>query len=106
MFDKLLIALISPLGTTLLLGTLALLLAATRQRRLATGLGAAALLWLYLWSVPMPSFWLREQVERGFAPIPVAEVPTADAIVVLGGAINQPRDPRRPPNLSDAADRI
>ena len=106
MFDKLLIALISPLGTALLLGTLALLLAATRRRRLATALGVAALLWLYIWSVPMPSYWLREQVERGFPPIPVAEVPTADAIVVLGGAINAPRDSRRPPNLSDAADRI
>ena len=110
MFDKLIIALISPLGTALVLGALALLLAVVsrraRGRRWATGLGVFALLWLYLWALPMPSFWLRGLVERDFPPVPVAEVPTAEAIVVLGGAIGASKAPRRYPNLLDAGDRM
>jgi uncharacterized SAM-binding protein YcdF (DUF218 family) len=110
MFDKLFIALIYPLGTALLLGTLALLLAlvarTARGRRWSAGLGAAALLWAYLWALPLPSFWLRGWVESDFPPTPVASVPTADAIVVLGGAIGAPRDPRQYPNLAEAGDRM
>lgn len=111
MFDKLIIALISPLGTTLLLGTVALILALTarrnkRQHRWAAGLGAAALLWLYVWALPLPSFWLRGCVESDFPPLPMAEVPTAEAIVVLGGAIGAPRNARYHPNLLEAGDRM
>ena len=106
MFDKLIIALISPLGTALLLGALAWLLAGLRWRRAAMGLGAVALLWLYTWSLPMPSFWLRQHVEASFPPVPVAQLPVADAIVVLGGAMSAPRGAQEHADLTPAADRV
>jgi hypothetical protein len=46
MFDKLAIALISPLGTALALGVLAMWLASLQRKRLAWSVGAQALIWL------------------------------------------------------------
>ncbi len=106
MFDKLLIALLSPLGTALLLGTIAILAGFFYRRRLALLLGVIAVGWLYTWSLPVPSLWLRHQVESSYPPIPVRDLPKADAIVILGGGMHAPRDSLRYPNLEAAADRI
>jgi len=49
---------------------------------------------------------LQGALERQYPPRPVSAVPSADAIVVLGGAIGAPRPPRVHPDLSGAADRV
>ncbi len=41
-----------------------------------------------------------------YSPVAVAETPTADAIVALGGAVEGPAPPRIALDLSDAADRV
>lgn len=98
--------LISPLGTTLLLGGLALLAALRRQSRWSLGLGLAALVWLWLWSMPVASLWLRAQIEQQHPARSVQELPMAQAIVVLGGGVSPPQPERREANLGSAADRL
>ncbi len=102
---KVLSLLIHPLSLGLLLTVAASALA--RWRR---GLGALmlALGVLVLWvpSTPVFSDWLQGTLEARFPPTPVDSVPTADAIVMLGGAVGMPRPPRRHPDLNDASDRV
>lgn len=99
-------AVISPLGTALLLGAAALVLGALRWRRLS---GAAALLglaWLWAWSMPVASLWLRGSLEHRYPPLALQGLPSAQAIVVLGGGISPPAAGRPWPDLSAAADRM
>ena len=60
------IALISPLGTALVLGLLAWLLGLLGKRAWALALGGLALAWLGLWSLPLASHGLRGLVEAAF----------------------------------------
>lgn len=114
MLAKLFTALISPLGTSLVLGLLALVLGlgrgvgpwGARARRWAIGLGVLALAWLWLWSLPLASDALRGWIEDQAGPRELAAVPRKEAMVVLGGGVSGPRPPRRPdPDLNPAADR-
>lgn len=106
MFDKSIIALISPLGTALVLGALALLLAWRGRARWAVGFGVLACSWLLLWSVPVVSHGLRSWLESAHQPVPMAALPMAQAIVVLGGAVRPPEQADGFPDLSEAADRV
>jgi uncharacterized SAM-binding protein YcdF (DUF218 family) len=106
MFDKLLIALISPLGTALVLGGLALLLARGSCRRWATGLGVLALVWLWGWSLPVVSQALLAAVEADHPVVPVQDLPHAQAIVVLGGSVTPPERAGQLPDLTATADRV
>lgn len=104
--SKFAIALISPLGASLLLGLLALLFAALARRRLAVLSGVMAVGWLGLWSLPVASDWLRGTVEDQFPPVAVSALPQADAIVVLGGGVTPPALGGETPNLESGADRV
>jgi uncharacterized SAM-binding protein YcdF (DUF218 family) len=111
-FDKLVIAAVVPLGTSLLL----LLLAAAlmlppgrgpRRVRAAGWLLGLALGWLWLWSTPVASDALRAAIESRAGPRLVEQIPASDVIVVLGGSIGVARPPQRPyPELFDASDRL
>ncbi|GAV19894.1 hypothetical protein MMIC_P0852 [Mariprofundus micogutta] len=105
-FTKLIIALISPLGAALVLSFLALLLGFFGRMRLAFVLGAIGLLWLYAWSLPVMSAWICDQLQSDYPPTLIHDVPQADAIVVLGGAISPADSHRLAPDLTRAADRI
>ena len=106
MLAKLATALISPLGTSILLGALALLMAAGGSRRLSFLLGTLAFAWITIWSMPTASLWLRAQVEMRFPREALKELPKADAIIVLGGGIEPPAQKGASPNLQAAADRV
>ena len=114
MLAKLFTAVISPLGTSLVLGLLSLGLTLglgrgpgrVRVRRWGMGLGVLAWAWLWLWSLPLVSDALRGWIEDQAGPREVAAVPHAAVMVVLGGGVSGPRPPRRPdPDLNAAADR-
>ena len=65
-----------------------------------------ALAWLWLWSTP----WIAEHavwtLERDYPPVTAESLPTADAIVVLGGLLDASQPPFAPdPDLNSAADR-
>jgi len=104
--SKFAIALISPLGTALLLGIFALLLGVLRHSRMSLAVGAIALAWLSLWSLPAMSLWLRSKIESAFPMVPVQELPDAEAIVVLGGTMEPPQNIQAFPDLLSSADRV
>ena len=110
MLSKIVTAVISPLGTALLLGLLALVLArSTRpaRRRAGYAAGAIAVAWLCLWSLPVASLWLRGELEDQAGPRSIQALPTAPAMVVLGGAVEGALVPWRPyPDLTSAGDRL
>ena len=52
------------------------------------------------------SSYLVASLERRFLPVPIAESPSADAIVVLGGCVGAADYPRIEVDLTDASDRV
>ncbi len=106
MIDKWAIALLAPLGTSLFLGLLALLLAWRRHRRPAWWTGLAALLWLWIGATPAVSHWALLQLEQAYPPVDVQALQPAQALVVLGGAMRAPSAGYPLPDLQQAADRV
>ncbi len=107
MLPKILTQLTYPLTLCLVLVPLGLALMHWRWRRLGGGLIAFGLGWLLLWSLPVPSFWLRASLERQVAQQSAADYPDVPAIVALGGGVQGSRPGwRNGPHLSAAADRV
>ena len=99
-------AIISPLGTSLAVALLALWQGLRGRRRWSIGLGTAAIVWLWVWSLPAVSETLRAQLEQSYPPVPIASLPDAGAIVVLGGGVSPAPQGRPWPGLGGAADRV
>lgn len=90
-----------------MLGVLALGAAFLKRKRLAIFSGALSVGWLLIWSLPPASRSLRFAIESQFPAKPVSELPTADAIVVLGGGVFGQVPPWRPyPDMNSASDRV
>jgi uncharacterized SAM-binding protein YcdF (DUF218 family) len=85
MLREFLVALTYPLALTLVGLVFALILWRLRWRRVATGVATVAIAWTMVWSIPRNSEWLRQSLENRHAIASEAELPRADAIVVLGG---------------------
>ena len=106
MLSKLVIWLLSPLGMSLCLSGLALLLAWRQRCRSSMALGALAFFWLWAWSMPVLSHWLGSVVENQYPQAPIASYEPAQAIVVLGGGIAPPSGKSAEVDLNAAADRV
>ena len=104
--SKLSIAFISPLGTSIALGAVAMALAMFRLRRCALAMGLAGLLWLWLWSLPGVSIGFRAMLESEYPPVEFSTLPTCQAAVVLGGTMSPPDAHHAEPDLDRAADRV
>lgn len=103
--SKLLPQFIYPLALCLWLAILSGLVVFWRKKP------AVALLFVsmsILWISSMPAFssYLVASLERRFLPFPVAESPSADAIMVLGGCVGAADYPRLEVDLTDASDRV
>jgi uncharacterized SAM-binding protein YcdF (DUF218 family) len=63
---------------------------------------------LVLWVAALPEVAgrLMWSLERQYLPVPTGEIPAADCIVVLGGALGSVIYPRVNVELTDAADRV
>lgn len=75
----------------------------SRWGRFVLGVG---LLVIWIPATPLFSDWVQSTLEDRYSPTAVSEVPEADAIVALGGAIGAPRPPRVYPDLNGSADRV
>jgi uncharacterized SAM-binding protein YcdF (DUF218 family) len=107
MFDKLVISLISPLGTALFLGVISLLLIRFKKIRFASVVLTFSLLWLFVFSMPVVSNALRASVEAQFPPIEMGDLSKkAQAIVVLGGGTQSAEVSGQMPDLNSGADRM
>ncbi|MDX1976378.1 MAG: YdcF family protein [Pseudanabaenaceae cyanobacterium bins.68] len=98
--SKFLPLLVYPLGLTCLLLIASLVVRTRASRRFQI----AGLIILYLSSNRFCSDLLVRSLERRY--LPPQPLPTAQAIVVLGGGINPPMSPRPWLELSDAGDRL
>lgn len=106
--SKLVIDLISPLGTCLLLAVLGAGLLVSHWRRTGRALITIGLVWLLVWSLPAVAFGLCRTLERQVPQRAAAVYPKMDAIIVLGGGM-QSRDPPwvlRAEASNGAADRV
>lgn len=106
MISKFATCLLSPLGSSLCLLILALFLAWRRRPRIGMACGALAVVWLWAWSMPVLSLWLRGTLEDQFAQRPLSRVPQAQALVMLGGGVSPPSGKATDINLGAAADRV
>ncbi len=103
---KIATAIISPLGSALILGICGLCLGLVGRRRLAFLCSFLALAWLWFWSLPVVGFWLSSQIAAPFPAQHPHQVPQAEAIVILGGGIIPADQHHLQPDLNKAADRI
>lgn len=104
--NKLIGAVLSPLGIALVLLELGLLLALLRRHRTALVFGLGAFVWLLVWSLPGLTQLMGLSLENAYPPRRAEEMPVADAIVLLGGGMsaNTNRSPYAEMHL--AADRV
>ncbi|HET8598672.1 MAG TPA: YdcF family protein [Castellaniella sp.] len=77
--------LVIPLNLSITLLLLAVILFIARWRKTATITAAAALAWAVFWSLPTSSLWAGGLLEQRYPYEPPTAMPTAQAIVVLGG---------------------
>ena len=103
---KIATALISPLGSALVVGLFGLILGFLGRRRSALLCHILAIGWLWFWSLPIVSLWLAKHIEAPFPPQHPAQVAQAEAIVVLGGGVTPANHHRLQPDLNQAADRV
>jgi len=103
---KLLTQMAMPLGVGGMLILVGILASALRRRGLGTGLSLCGLLWIWLWATPVFSDWVRRSLERQYRPTAIDALPSADAILVLGGGVKGVAAPRLSPDLNASADRI
>ncbi len=77
-----------------------------RWRRWSRGLLLFGTGWLWLWSTPWVAERAAASLEDRYPPIAAGQLPTAEAIVLLGGLMTPAEPPGRPHgNLNSAADR-
>ena len=105
LLEKVATLLVLPVGIVLLLGLAALLALACKRQRLCGALLGTALLWLWMCSTPLASALLIGPIIGQHPPKRLAELPNADAIVVLGSAVLPANELRPFPHIHTTADR-
>lgn len=95
-----------PLTLALALLALAIVLLFAGRRRTAIFVLLVTFAATWLLATPFVAQSLMYSLERQYPPTTIDRIPTADAIVVLGGGVAPQAPPRIGPNLNDAADRF
>jgi len=95
-----------PPGATLVGGLAAGVLAWRGFRKTALAAVVVSLGALWLAATPWVAEGIAASLETRYAPVPVAEAPPADAVLVLGGGVGPAWSPRLTPDLGAAADRL
>ncbi len=106
MLVKLVSRLLLPPGGLLLLFAAALVLAFLGRRRLALVVAGVAGAAFWILSTPIVADRLVQGLEGEVGARTIADLPVADAIVVLGGGIGPALPPRTVADLSEGADRV
>lgn len=104
--SKVLPLLVYPLNLAIWLGLIGLLVWLFGKRRLAALSLTLALTILIVAASPKVAGTLYRNLERQYLPVAVEKSPSADVIVLLGGAISGVFPPRVTSDLSGAADRV
>jgi len=104
-FSKLISVFVLPLGLCLALIIAGAVVARWRLKT-GTGLMLGAVGLLCLFSAPAVSDYLLKSLEHRYSPVAVEDYPSADAIVVLGGAVGVTDMPGIEADLKDTSDRV
>ncbi len=104
--SKLLPLFFYPLGLGVVLVAAAAVLIRLKWLRAAQVLCVTAMALLWGFSAPFTSQALLSSLEGQYLPVPIDQVPQAEAIVVLGGALRTPNARRTQVELTEASDRI
>lgn len=104
LITKVITALAMPLGL-LVLGLAVLVVVLRRQRVVA---GALFALLAAIWTVSTPAFasWIWRAWEAQYPPIPLEQVPQADAAIILGGMLGPSGPDFRQIDMGPAIDRL
>ena len=106
LLDKVLTLLALPLGTAVGAGLLALAALVLGRRRIAGGLLAFAVVWLWGWATPLATRAIIGPLTDPYPTRSAETSPAADAIVLLGGGITPIRGEMPYPDLDASTDRI
>jgi uncharacterized SAM-binding protein YcdF (DUF218 family) len=106
MMTKVMTQLIYPMNLSLVVAIVAGIFLWRKRTRVGGALLAFAIAWLWLWATPVFSDWVRGTLEQKNLPIPIEQMESADAIVVLGGGVSTPSSPRLYAEISAAGDRV
>ncbi len=77
--------LVIPVNLCVVLLIVALMLYIAQRRKAAFLIAASGVCWVMFWSLPASSLWAGGRLEQLYPQELPAQLPTADAIVVLGG---------------------
>src|SRR3546814_9958467 len=93
--------LVIPLNLCITLLLIAAVLFMLRWRKTAFFIAASGLGWALFWSLPASSLWAGGRLEQLYPHRPVMALPTAQAIVVLGGSTANGRQNRSEEHTSE-----
>lgn len=105
-FNKIVFFFCNPLMIGLVGLVLGWLFGRLHWRKCATGVKIAAVVWLWFWATALPSRWIGAPLEAQYPPVPLAEIPLADAIVELGGSMSGHDREGYAAEMSAGADRV
>lgn len=97
---------ITPLGICLGVLILGILLAAAHLRQAGLGLVVLGIAMLWIAAMPVTARLLLGGLEELYPPVAMSNTPSADAAIVLGGAVGGPVSPRQTVELGEASDRV
>lgn len=95
-----------PIGVVFELSLIALLLLWRGKRKSSAGFLMAAMLVLWVSSMPIVADNLLARLEQQYPAIALKDIPVSECIVVLGGAVEPVLPPRVDVELNEAADRV
>ena len=104
--SKILPLFVMPIGVTLFLLLVAMLLLRSGKRRTGNSVVLVAFIYLWVMATPLVGEGLYGRVESAYPPVPLAQVPTANCIIVLGGVVQAPAPPRVDIEFNDSVDRV
>ena len=104
--SKILPAFVMPIGVTLFLSFVALLLARRGRANWASGVLVLAIAVLWVASTPYAARALYRGIEARYPAVPIDQVPNAACAVVLGGVMEGASPPRVDVEFHDAIDRV
>ncbi len=104
--SKILPLLVLPIGIVIELSLVAYVLLRKNRRTQAAVFLAAAVLVLWVSSMPVVADALLGRLERDYPAVMMSEVPASRCIVVLGGAVEPVQPPRIDIDMGAAVDRV
>jgi uncharacterized SAM-binding protein YcdF (DUF218 family) len=104
--SKILPVFVMPITVVMVLVVIGILLLSRGSVRSASGVLVAAVAVLWVASTPLIAEGLYGSLESHYPPRPLAQVPQSGCIVVLGGALSPPMNPRVDFEFGEPVDRI